>query len=126
VGLAILLHGALLAALVYGWMLFRSPPRPAPTLAIEASVVDARTVAGRQRPAPPAPPPVQETPPEPQGPPAPSPEERAEREKQREEQRQKAEAAAEAEKASEEQAAQYQAPWATSEGRRSSSPQYGQ
>ena len=107
-GLAILLHALLLVAAVYGWMLFRSPPRPTPTLAIEATVVDARTVAGVQRAAPPPPaqPPVpQEAPPEPQGPPPPSPEERAQREKQRAEERQKADAAAE-QKAAEEKADQ--------------------
>ena len=39
--LSVLLHTALLGALAYGWLLFRRPPRPAPTLAIEAHVVDA-------------------------------------------------------------------------------------
>jgi colicin import membrane protein len=111
VGLALLLHGLLLAAAVYGWMLFRTPPRPAPTLAIEATVVDARTVAGAQRPAPPAPAPPppsppQEAPPEPQGPPPPSPEERAQREKQRAEEQQKAEAEQAQQKAAEEKAEQ--------------------
>jgi colicin import membrane protein len=113
VGLALLLHALLLAAAVYGWMLFRSPPRPAPTLAIEATVVDARTVAGAQRPAPPQPTPPPSPPPEapaePQGPPPPSPEERAQRDRQRAEERQKAEAEQaqrEAEEKAEQQAAQ--------------------
>jgi outer membrane biosynthesis protein TonB len=95
IALSVLLHGALLAALVYGWMMFRRPP-PKPTLAIEATVVDARAVRGAVRPPPqPAPPAAPEpTPPpppqEPLGPPPPTPEELA----RREEQRQQAEAAA--------------------------------
>ena len=95
IALSVLLHGALLAALVYGWMMFRRPP-PKPTLAIEATVVDARAVRGAVRPPPqPAPPAAPEpTPPpppqEPVGPPPPTPEELA----HREEQRQQTEAAA--------------------------------
>jgi colicin import membrane protein len=95
----LLLHGALLAAAVYGWMLFRPEPQPMPTLAIEATVVDARTVAGVQRPVPPPLP--QASPPEPQGPPPPTPEERAQREQQRQQEQDKAEAAA-AQRAAEE------------------------
>lgn len=122
IALSVLLHGALLAALVYGWLLFRRPPRPAPTLAIEATVVDSRTARGalRPQPAPPAaapnpapaqPPPEATGPPQPApeatGPPQPTPEEL----EQREQQRQQAEAAAaeqrrlQAEKAAAEQAA---------------------
>jgi len=98
--LSVLLHGALLAALVYGWILFRRPPNPAPTLAIEATVVDAKTVKGAQQapPEPPAPTPAdaaQETPAEPEGPPPPSSEQLA----QREEERQRAEADAEEQRA---------------------------
>ena len=95
IALSVLLHGALLAALVYGWMMFRRPP-PKPTLAIEATVVDARAVRGAVRPPPqPAPPAAPEpTPPpppqEPVGPTPPTPEELA----HREEQRQQTEAAA--------------------------------
>jgi colicin import membrane protein len=90
ISLSVLLHVALLGALVYGWMLFRQPPRPAPTLAIEARVVDARSVRGAvQTPPQPAPPP--EAPPEPVGPPQPTTEELA----QREQQRQQEQAAAE-------------------------------
>src|SRR5207302_8706373 len=95
IALSVLLHGALLAALVYGGMMFRRRP-PKPTLAIEATVVDARALRGAVRPPPeprppaapePSPPP---TPPqEPLGPPPPTPEELA----RREEQRQQAEAA---------------------------------
>src|SRR5580693_1269262 len=94
IALSVLLHGALLAALVYGWLMFRQPPRPAPTLAIEATVVDARAVRGALRPppqpAPPATPVPPEQPQEPVGPPPPTPEERV----RREQQRQQAEAAA--------------------------------
>jgi colicin import membrane protein len=106
IALSVLLHGALLAALVYGWLLYRRPPAPAPTLAIEATVVDARTARGalQAQPAPPAAPqpenPPPEPPPESVGPPQPTPEELA----QREQQRQQEEAAA-AQKAAEEQAA---------------------
>ena len=87
--LSVLLHAALLGALVYGWLLFRRPPRPAPTLAIEARVVDARSVRGAVEPAQPevTPPPA---PPESVGPPQPTAEELA----QREQQRQQEEAAA--------------------------------
>jgi len=106
----VLLHGALLAALVYGWLMFRQPPRPAPTLAIEATVVDARAVRGAPRPppqpAPPAAPAPTEQPQEPVGPPQPTPEERA----RREQQRQQAEAAAaEERRAAEQKAAEQQA-----------------
>jgi colicin import membrane protein len=93
IGLSVLLHGALLAVLVYGWLLYRRPPRPAPTLAIEATVVDARAVRGAPRPAPPQPTPPPAQPAESEGPPQPTAAELA----QREEQRHQAEAAAEAE-----------------------------
>jgi colicin import membrane protein len=101
IALSVLLHGALLAALVYGWLIFRQPPRPAPTLAIEATVVEARAaahaaVAPPPQPAPPAPPP------EPLGPPQPTPEELAQREQQRQQAEQ---AAAEQQRAAEEKAA---------------------
>jgi colicin import membrane protein len=107
IALSVLLHGALLAALVYGWLLYRQPPRPAPTLAIEARVVDARSARGvlQAQPAPPAAAPQPETvpaepPPESVGPPQPTPEELA----QREQERQQADAAA-AQKAADEAAA---------------------
>jgi colicin import membrane protein len=110
IALSVLLHGALLAALVYGWLMFRQPPRPAPTLAIEATVVDARAVRGALRPPPQPAPPVApaptEQPQEPVGPPQPTPEERA----RREQQRQQAEAAAaEERRAAEQKAAEQQA-----------------
>jgi colicin import membrane protein len=100
--LSVLLHGALLAALVYGWMLYRRPPQPAPTLAIEANVVDARTVQGalREQPAAPAAAPqpeaaAPEPPPESVGPPQPTPEELAQREQQRQQEEAAAQKAAE-------------------------------
>ena len=110
IALSVLLHGALLAALVYGWLMFRQPPRPAPTLAIEATVVDARAVRGAlhppPQPVPPAAPAPTEQPQEPVGPPQPTPEERA----RREQQRQQAEAAAaEERRAAEQKAAELQA-----------------
>jgi len=110
IALSVLLHGALLAALVYGWLMFRRPPPPAPTLAIEATVVDARALRGAVRPppqpAPPAAPAPSEQPQEPVGPPQPTPEERA----RREQERQQAEAAAaEERRAAEQKAAELQA-----------------
>jgi len=99
--LSVLLHAALLGALAYGWLLFRRPPQPAPTLAIQAHVVDARSVRGLVQPAPqPEPPP--QAPPEPVGPPQPTPEELAQREQQREQQEA---AAAEQQRAAEQRAA---------------------
>ena len=110
IALSVLLHGALLAALVYGWLMFRQPPRPAPTLAIEATVVEARAVKGAvqppPQPAPPAAPAPTEQPQEPVGPPPPTPEERAHREQER----QQAEAAAaEERRAAEQKAVELQA-----------------
>jgi colicin import membrane protein len=112
VGLSVLLHLMLVAALVYGWVLVRRPPTPAPTLAIEAQVVDARTVAGEARPAPapvpaPAPPPEpkSEPEPEPQGPPPPTADELTRREQERAAAAERERQAA-AEKAAQEQAAQ--------------------
>jgi colicin import membrane protein len=108
IALSVLLHGALLAALVYGWMLYRQPPPPKPTLAIEAQVVDSRAVQGAvqaPKPAPPAPPPPP-PPVEASGPPQPTPQELAQREEQR---KQAAEAAAQAQREAEEKAAQQKA-----------------
>ena len=67
--LSVLLHGGLVAALAYGWWIFRQKTPPTPTLAIEATVVDAKSVRGANIPAPvePAPPPpAQPTPPPPE------------------------------------------------------------
>jgi colicin import membrane protein len=104
ISLSVLLHAALLGALVYGWMLFRQPPRPAPTLAIEARVVDARSVRGVQQPAPQPAPPV-EAPPESVGPPQPTAQELAQREQQRAQQQAAAEEQRRAEQAAAAQAA---------------------
>lgn len=103
IGLSLLLHAALVGLLVYGWLLFRQPPRPAPTLAIEATVVDARTLKGARRPPEPQPqPPVApEAPPETEGPPPPTPEELA--------QRRQAQEAEQEKRAAEERAQQEQA-----------------
>jgi colicin import membrane protein len=112
IALSVLLHAALLGALVYGWLLFRQPPRPAPTLAIEATVVDARTLKGAQR-APPAEPatapPEPQPPAEPEGPPPPTPEELAQRQQEREQAEAAAQQQAAQERAAQEQAAQEQA-----------------
>ena len=74
--LSVLLHGTLVAALVYGFWTYRQSRPPTPTLAIEATVVDSRTLNGAARtppePAPKAPPPAPE-PVEPTGPPEPTP-----------------------------------------------------
>jgi colicin import membrane protein len=116
IALSVLLHGALLAALVYGWLLYRKPPRPAPTLAIEATVVDARALRGTPQPTPqPAPaaaPPQTEPQPEASGPPQPTPEELAQRAQAEQAAQQKAaeqqaakEAAAQAAKQADEQKA---------------------
>ena len=99
--LSVLLHGALVAAVAYSWWSFKHE-RPAPTLAIEGTVVDARTVPGvgklPPQPAPPPPepqpapvPPPEETQPqvEPDGPPPPTPEELAKREQEQKEQAEK-------------------------------------
>jgi colicin import membrane protein len=103
IALSVLLHAALLAALVYGWMLYRRPPRPAPTLAIEAKVVDARSVPGALQPQPA--PPAQSVPQESEGPPQPTPDELA----QREQQRQQAQAAEDERRAAEQRAAEQKA-----------------
>ncbi len=99
--LSVLLHGALVAAVVYSWWSYKHD-RPAPTLAIEASVVDAKTVPGLGKLPPqaePAPPPPVVPPPEPppetqpqvepDGPPPPPPDELAKREQDQKEQAEK-------------------------------------
>jgi colicin import membrane protein len=90
--LSVLLHGTLVVAVAYGWWFYKRD-RPAPTLAIDATVVDARSVPGLgstpPQPQPPPPPPATE-PPQPQvesdGPPEPTPEELAKREQERKDQ----------------------------------------
>ena len=99
--LSVLLHGAIVAAIAYSWWTYKND-RPAPTLAIEASVVDAKSVPGigklPPQPEPAPPPPVvppPEPPPEtqpqvePDGPPQPTPEELAKREQEQKEQAEK-------------------------------------
>jgi colicin import membrane protein len=111
IGLSVLLHGALLAALVYGFLIFREQRRAAPTPAIQATVVDARTLRGAEQPAPqPAAAPQPVTPPEEIGPPPPTPEERAQREREEQAREQKAaEQKAAEQRAAEEKAAEEKA-----------------
>ncbi len=101
--LSVFLHGALVVAVAYGWWFYKHD-RPTPTLAIEATVVDVRSVPGlanNQPPQPVSPPPApappepqpQEAPPEADGPPEPTPEELAKREQERKEQAEQAEKA---------------------------------
>jgi colicin import membrane protein len=99
IALSVLLHGTLVGVLVYGFWTYHQSRPPAPTLAIEATVVDARAVNGAalrtppqpQPAAPPvvAPPPPDPEPVEPTGPPEPTPEELAQREQALKEQAQK-------------------------------------
>jgi colicin import membrane protein len=111
--LSVLLHGALVAAFAYSWFVFKEE-RPAPTLAIEATVVDPKSVPGlgnlppQPQPAPQAPTPPPEppqTPPqvEPEGPPQPSPEELAKREQEQKELQEQAEQQAKAKQQEEDQ-----------------------
>ncbi len=76
--LSALLHGALVAIMfVGGWWVTSDSTPPLPTLAIEATVVDAREIGGLplSRPAPSAPPtaPIREPEPEPEPEPQPEP-----------------------------------------------------
>jgi colicin import membrane protein len=91
IAMSVLLHGTLVAALVYGFWTYHKSQPPAPTLAIEGTVVDSRSVNPAalktppvpQQPAPePTPPPAspEAEPVEPTGPPEPTPEELAQRE----------------------------------------------
>jgi colicin import membrane protein len=96
--LSVVLHGTLVAVLVYGFWTYRQS-RPTPTLAIEATVVDSRSVNAAAVNPPPAPQPAPETkpPPEPEpaeptGPPQPTPEELAQREQAQKEQAEKEQA----------------------------------
>jgi colicin import membrane protein len=88
--LSLLLHAGIVSAAVYGWLSWKHRPPPPTTLAMEATVVDAKTLKlgspAPPAPAPPPPEPVQEPPPEPeeQGPPKPDP---AELERKKEEER---------------------------------------
>ncbi len=110
--LSVLLHGALLAALAYGWWMYRQQPPAAPTPPIQATVISSRALRGAEEPAPrpaaaptPAPAPaVAPPPPEPVGPPPPTPEERARREQQQADQRRAQEEKEAAERAAEQKA----------------------
>ena len=84
IGMSVLLHGSLVALLAIGWWHFRSST-PAPSVPINATVVDARTLKGvgaastptpKQKPAPQAQP-QQQPPPPLEGPPPPTPDELA-------------------------------------------------
>ena len=105
IALSVLLHGALLALLVYGWWMFRETRRAAPTPPIAATVIDARTLRGLEQPAPRPAAAPQPPPPEDVGPPPPTPEERAAREQAEQAQRQAAEQKAAEERAAVERAA---------------------
>jgi colicin import membrane protein len=94
--LSILIHAAIVGALVWGWWHYRAPTPPPQTLAIEATVVHE---AQPSAPAPPAPAPPAPTPP----PPDPQAEQRA-AEQKAEEQRQQAEKEAAAKAEAERQA----------------------
>jgi colicin import membrane protein len=92
IALSVVLHSGIVAAAVYGWFTWKHRPPPVETLAIEASVVDAKALKGlpaAPTPAPPKPEPEPEPappepPPEEQGPPKPDP---AELERKQEEER---------------------------------------
>lgn len=84
IGMSVLLHGSLVALLAVGWWHFRHPA-PAPSLPIDANVVDARTLKGMGTAPTPAPKPkpaaeTQPPPPPAEGPPPPTPDEVAMRE----------------------------------------------
>jgi colicin import membrane protein len=87
IGMSVLLHGSLIALLAFGWWHFRQSA-PAPSLPINATVVDARTLKGvgsasTPSPRPKAPPRAQPQQPAPtpvEGPPPPTPDEVAMRE----------------------------------------------
>jgi colicin import membrane protein len=91
VALSVLLHSAIVAAAVYSWFTWKHRP-PETALAVEATLVDERTLKGASTvPAPEPPPPVPEPVPDPepapveeQGPPKPDP---AEIERKKEEER---------------------------------------
>jgi colicin import membrane protein len=114
IGMSVLLHGTLIALLAIGIWHFRHPTPPQ-TLAIHATVVDAKTLQGvgiAPKPTPkPAAAPPQTVPPPPaqavQGPPTPSPAEQAMRQQAAEEEAQH-EAAAQRELLAREQAKQAQ------------------
>jgi colicin import membrane protein len=105
--LSILIHGAILGVLLWGWFQYRRPTATPPSLAIEATVVHNAPAAVQAPTPPPNPPPEPANPPPP---PTPSPEEQAAQQAREEEAaRQKAheqERAAQEKRSAEEQAEQ--------------------
>jgi colicin import membrane protein len=94
---SVLLHGAVVAALAYGWWTFRQHKAtpPAPDLAIEATVLDSPALGKKPQPAPPQPPAAPEPEPQPEeetGPPSPTPEEIQKREQVQKEQEERKQA----------------------------------
>ena len=117
IALSVVLHGSLVAILVYGFWTYHKSQPPTPTLAIEGTVVDSRSLSETAvntppAPQPPAPEPVPAPAPapepvEPTGPPEPTPEELAQREhalKQQADQEQAQKEQAQKEQAEKEQA----------------------
>jgi colicin import membrane protein len=98
IALSLLLHACIIGAAVFGWFTWKHKPPPVETMAIEATVVDAKTLGAPPTPQPrppppepvpePEPEPEPEPPPEEQGPPKPDP---AEIEKKQEQERLEAE-----------------------------------
>ena len=96
IAMSVVLHGALAGVLIFGWWTYHQKTKAVtPSLAIEATVVDSRSVKGGSAPIPaPQPPPPTPPPPEPQppppveqnGPPEPTPEELTQRAKAQQEQ----------------------------------------
>jgi colicin import membrane protein len=119
IGMSVVLHGSLIALLALGWWHFRQTAPP-PSVPINATVVDARTLKGvgtasTPSPKPKAPPQAQpqQPPPTPiEGPPPPTPDEVAMREQAAKEE---AEHQAEAEKAQQAREAQRKAAEAAAE-----------
>jgi colicin import membrane protein len=107
--LSVLLHGGVIGLLGFGWWSFHRPSRPVPTLAIDATVVDAKTLEGARS----APTPVMPRPPPPPPPEPPPKDDQAERaaaeqreaeQKHEAEEKQRAQEQAEAERKAQEQA----------------------
>ena len=71
IALSVVLHGSLVAVLVYGFWTYHKSQPPTPTLAIEGTVVDSRSLSEAAVKTPPAPQPPA---PEPAPAPAPAPE----------------------------------------------------
>jgi colicin import membrane protein len=90
--LSALLHGGVIGLLGFGWWSFHKPSRPVPMLAIDATVVDSRTLeAARSEPTPAPPQPPVQPPPPPQPPPKDDQAERAAAEQREAEQKRAAE-----------------------------------